>query len=76
MFFECGFSINSIWAGIFTLPPKAIALFRPTPTFSQAHPDLRYAIRCGWLQSAPLNFGSVIRFKHLNESYFCQAFLP
>jgi hypothetical protein len=28
------------------------------------------------LQSAPLNFRSVIRFKHLSESYFYQAFLP
>jgi hypothetical protein len=28
------------------------------------------------LQSAPLNFGSEIRFKHLNESYFYQAVLP
>ena len=28
------------------------------------------------LQSALLSFGSVIRFKHLNESYFYQAFLP
>jgi hypothetical protein len=28
------------------------------------------------LQSVPLSVGSVIRFKHLNESYFCQAVLP